>query len=268
MPSAWIVPGPQRGDGKLRLVCIPPAGTGACYFTAWATDTELREVAEVWAVELPGRNTRRAEPLRTDLIALACDIADALQPLLLEATVPSTAPAPFALLGWSLGAWLAFEVALVLEQRGLRPAAVYAGGSRPPCASRDDCDPLGPSISQLPAAEFWLRFEGRYGRNPDLQRESIRKFVLPILRADLTLTESYPASSERLSSPLVAIGTRGDGRYTEAQLGDWARHAGGGFEEVWFGGSQPGWATPHRLLADDPSPFLAWLAADLPARSG
>ncbi len=63
--SPWIVQGPhevRRPDEappRLRLVCIPPAGFGACYFSGWGA--KLPRDIEVLPVELPGRNTRSRE---------------------------------------------------------------------------------------------------------------------------------------------------------------------------------------------------------------
>ena len=55
----------QRGRDapppRVRVVCLPPAGAGACFFHGWGA--VLPQWAEVLPVELPGRNTRIRERL-------------------------------------------------------------------------------------------------------------------------------------------------------------------------------------------------------------
>ena len=51
------------------LVCVPPAGAGAGFFTAWPPLVPAH--LELWAVRLPGRETSFGRPPCTDLEAAA-----------------------------------------------------------------------------------------------------------------------------------------------------------------------------------------------------
>ena len=63
--GACVLQGPAelRARGapppRVRVLCFPPAGAGACFFHGWGA--ALPDWAEVLPVELPGRNTRMRE---------------------------------------------------------------------------------------------------------------------------------------------------------------------------------------------------------------
>jgi surfactin synthase thioesterase subunit len=176
---------------------------------------------------------------------------------------------PYVLLGHSFGAWLAFELALALRRAGApTPLALYVSANRAPslAASNHDPDPLGAAISHLPPLDFWRRFEGRYGRNPELQSAGVRVFVHPLLCADFRCLEGYAgpeAHEPPLDCPITATGAEGDGRYRREQVAAWAAHTRGAFAVRWETPPAHAWATPHRFLLDAPAPFQAFLTADL-----
>ena len=168
---------------------------------------------------------------------------------------------PYALVGHSFGAWLAYELARALPTP---PLALYVSANRAPqlAGPAHDPDPLGASIAALPELDFWRRFEARYGVNPDLQHPAVRRFVLPTLRADFACLEAYrgpPADAPPLTCPLVATGARGDARYAPHQVRAWAQCTTGRFTERWEAPPPHAWATPHRFMADAPGPFQSFL---------
>jgi len=85
----------------LNLLCLPYSGASAMVYSRWRR--KLPAWLQVRPVELPGRGARMAEPLQTDLQALARQLAG-------EQRLATAAP--YALLGHSLGALLAFELAM------------------------------------------------------------------------------------------------------------------------------------------------------------
>eukprot|EP00928_Gymnodinium_smaydae_P020549 TRINITY_DN17940_c0_g1_i2.p2 TRINITY_DN17940_c0_g1~~TRINITY_DN17940_c0_g1_i2.p2 ORF type:complete len:167 (+),score=32.87 TRINITY_DN17940_c0_g1_i2:532-1032(+) len=151
------------------------------------------------------------------------------------------------------------------------PLKLYVSANRAPGLSGpgEDTDRASPTLHDLDAEAFWLAFERRYGRNPDLASPAIRSHVLPALRNDFRLLENYRPSTEApLDAELVVLGARGDGRYTAEQLDAWApcttrRSA---FGVHWFDGKQDPayWATPHRYVTDNRYPLLRFLSEDLP----
>jgi medium-chain acyl-[acyl-carrier-protein] hydrolase len=172
----WIsCPRPDPG-ARLRLFCLPPAGGGALMFRGWAGRLPG---AEVCLVQLPGREARRREPPFTRWEPLVQALAEVLEPWL---------DRPFALFGHSMGALLGFELARRLRRAGKRtPAALIASGRNAP--SR----PWGlPRLSRLSddALALWMR---RLGGTPRevLEDPDLRGAILPVLRVDMALCESY-----------------------------------------------------------------------------
>ena len=92
----------------LNLLCLPYSGASAMVYSRWRR--KLPAWLQVRPVELPGRGARMAEPLHTDMQALARQLASEQR---------LAASAPYALLGHSLGALLAFELAHELQALGL-----------------------------------------------------------------------------------------------------------------------------------------------------
>jgi surfactin synthase thioesterase subunit len=83
----------------LNLLCLPYSGASAMVYSRWRR--KLPAWLQVRPVELPGA-ARMGEPLHTDMQALARQLASEQR---------LAANAPYALLGHSLGALLAFELA-------------------------------------------------------------------------------------------------------------------------------------------------------------
>ncbi|MEJ2854913.1 MULTISPECIES: SDR family NAD(P)-dependent oxidoreductase [unclassified Saccharothrix] len=131
------------------LVCLPSAlaFTGVEEYTRFAA--ALEAMRDVTAVPLPGF---AGDPLPPDAQALVDVLADA---------VTRTATGEFALVGRSVGAWLARAVAGRLEARGVTPAAVVL------ITPTDDARPvlggvLDPAHQVHPVDDDRLVAMGRY----------------------------------------------------------------------------------------------------------
>ena len=160
-------------------------------------------------MEYPGRNSRLRHPFEyQSLQDLASAVVDAIEPLLpagadasKDAASKSAAPPPYVLLGWSMGAWIGYEMVLEIARRGRSalPLRVYLGGARSPSLAGPEFDPdrETPALSALPEDLFWEAFARRYGANPDLEAsEALRDLLLPTLRKDFALMERYEPSTE------------------------------------------------------------------------
>jgi len=220
-------------------------------------------------LELPARNTRMSEPVpyASSMAELACNVLDGLGREVLNAR-------PFVLLGHSFGAWIVYEMAQELDRRSgdgwPRPEKVYVSACRAPQLSDvdHDNDYVNPTLADLWEADFWDAFERRYGRNPDLQSDYVRGFVLGLLQADFSLLENYtPSCLQPLSVPLCGLCAVGDNRCWPAQLAAWAERCHpDSFQERWFEDMlvEGSWATEHRYIVDSPGPLLRFLHGDLP----
>jgi pyochelin biosynthetic protein PchC len=220
--GAWIRrfhPAPEAGH---RLVCFPYAGGSASYFFAVARS--LAPSVDVLAIQYPGRQDRRKEPFIDNLPELADACAEVLS---------GWTDRPLAFFGHSMGATLAFEVALRLERRGTVLTGLFASGRRAPSRVRDEREHLGTDaqlireIKGLGSAESGL-----------LDDQEIVSMVLPAIRNDYKAAETYRYTpGPRLSCPVYALTGDGDPKATVDEVKSWGEHTTADFElSVYPGG--------------------------------
>ncbi|WP_166427120.1 alpha/beta fold hydrolase [Nonomuraea mesophila] len=123
----------RRSSTKPVLFCVPHAGGTASSFAAWRD--LLHDCAEIRPVELAGKGARTGERPYTRLQDAAADVADIVQ--------EGAAGRPWAIIGHSLGALIAYEAVRVLGARGHPPAQrlVVSGCPAPRPGSRANDDP-------------------------------------------------------------------------------------------------------------------------------
>lgn len=177
----------------MRLFIFPYAGGAASAFRTWPE--HLPPDLEVCPVQLPGRERRIREPLFSNIPYLVKTLVPVLRPYM---------AVPFVLFGHSMGALIGFEMVRELRRQGLEgPEHLFISGR---CAPQIP-DPE-PPLHQLPDGAF---IEGlrRYNGTPDavLQHKELMEILLPILRADFTMSETYTYLPEPpLDCPITAFG--------------------------------------------------------------
>ncbi|HKP12906.1 MAG TPA: alpha/beta fold hydrolase [Blastocatellia bacterium] len=191
--SEWFLRAPRQARTDLRLFCFPYAGGTGAVYRSWAE--YLPSGVEVIAVELPGRGRRMSEdPFRS-------------LPLLVEALIPELVKLldmKFAFFGHSMGSMIAFETARELRRRGLpQPAHLLVSGRRAPQILKSD-----PITYDLPDEEFRAELLRLNGTPVEvLEHEELMKLLLPVLRADFELVQTYEYSDDApLSCPIAAYG--------------------------------------------------------------
>lgn len=232
----------REGPVAARLLCLPHAGGGAFLQRQWPA--LLPPWIELICVELPGRGTRLREPPATDVRALVAN---------LDADLAQLDDRPLALFGHSMGAVLAFELALRRQSAGQAPLAVFLAG----CAAPARLAPR-PKTYGLDDAAFLARLE-RLGAIPAevLADPDLRAMVLGILRADITMLETYTGARDAgLDCPVWVLGGRDDDAATQADLLPWRDHARGGFEHAEFPGG-------HFFVASEALSLVDFLGARL-----
>jgi medium-chain acyl-[acyl-carrier-protein] hydrolase len=150
------------------------------------------------------------EPAFSRLPPLIDALTEALLPLLDK---------PFALFGHSLGSLVSFELARQLQaNHQARPVRLFvSAGPAPQIPHR------GPPIHSLPEREFsaeLLRLDG----TPEelLNHKELMDIVLPSLRADFALYESYRYSSgPPLNCPISTYGGLSDKKVNHSDLEAW-----------------------------------------------
>lgn len=223
--TPWLICSQPNPEATLRLFCFSYAGSGASIFRSWSTQFPSSHV-EMFAVQLPGRESRLKEPLVTHLVSLIQAITAAMLPYL---------DRPFALFGHSLGALIGFEVARQLRQlHCLDPSHLIVSGRHAP-----HLPALTPPIHQLPDAEFVEQLR-RYNGTPEnvLQNRELMQLFLPILRADFTLNEAYIyTTADPLDCSISAFGGLQDQIVSQASLAAWREQTSRHFNLHMFSGN-------------------------------
>ncbi|MWA04971.1 alpha/beta fold hydrolase [Actinomadura sp. LD22] len=244
----WIQYPLPNPDASLRLVCVPYSGGRASVFRRLAAD--LPRDVEVCAVELPGHGRRLGEAPMTRMRPLAERVADAVA----EQVRP-----PFVLLGYSVGALIAFETARELVRRGgPGPNALFVAAARAPHL-RSTRPPLH-ELSRSELIDGLHRLAGRH--NDLLDNEELVDVMLPVLRADLGLDETYDHETcardpgGPLDCPIAAFGGGEDWTVSRPGLRAWREHTAGGFSATTLPGG-------HFFLDSSPGLFAEAVAAEI-----
>jgi pyochelin biosynthetic protein PchC len=220
----WIRRFHDSPESEIRLVCFPHAGGAATYYFPYSE--ALSPDIEVLAVQYPGRQDRRAEPLIDDLGALA-DLS--------FAGLADWTDKPFAFFGHSMGALIAYEVAQRFERRpGPVPVHLFVSGRRAPSCHRDE-----QFIHTLNDRELVAEMRRVGGTDPRfLDDPEIRATILPVIRNDYRAVETYRWSRQPpLRAAVTAMTGDDDPQNTYEEAAAWREHCSGGFElETMSGG--------------------------------
>lgn len=209
--NSWITCPKPNEKAKLQLFCFNYAGGRALGFRNWSD--LLPDYIEVCPIELPGHGTRLMETPLINIESLVIELAQALVPNLTK---------PFVFFGHSMGALLCFELTRRLRQNyDLIPLHLFVSGFRAPHIPNRN-----PLIHNLPDQEF-LNELRRYNGTPEdvINNAEIMELLLPILRADFTLLETYVYTPQsRLDCPITVFGGSEDWTTNSAELEEWKLH--------------------------------------------
>lgn len=200
-------------------------------------------MVEVCPVQLPGRGLRIDEPPFTEMTELVQAAGQALAPYL---------DRRFAFFGHSMGTLIAFELArYVRREYGLQPIHLFVSGR---------CSPQTLKPFNLDRSDSEFRdILRRYKSMPEdaLGDPELMELVLPIIRADFALCESYLYTSEPpFSFPITAFGGLDDRGAPRDCIEGWREHTTGPFLVRMFPGD-------HFFLNALKSPLLEVIAKEL-----
>jgi len=182
---SWrLTPAPQ-----VRMICLPHAGGSASYFRPWLN--ALPAEIDLLAIQYPGREDRFCDAPAETLVELSDVIAAAL--------VQYT-DRPLVLFGHSLGAALAYEVAIRLEKRGIVPKHVFVSAHPAPHLQR-------PSNLHRQSDADLLNDIRRLSGQPTtlLDEPELREVYLPIVRQDYRLIETYRQSQPYQLAAAISV---------------------------------------------------------------
>ncbi|MBV9449641.1 MAG: thioesterase [Streptosporangiaceae bacterium] len=241
-PDLWIRRYHPAPESKAQLVCFPHAGGSASFY--FPVSAALTPAIDVAAVQYPGRQDRRAEPNVCSIPDLADAIFDAIRPL---------ATRPLAFFGHSMGAILAYEVAVRLENSGAAPLArLYVSGRRAPSCQRQE------SVHQRSDQAIIAELEHLSGTSSDLLADpEALAMILPAIKSDYRAIETYrPLEARAVRAPVTAIIGAEDSRVTVDEAKAWHRYSTASFDlRVLPGG--------HFYLVDCRQEVIRLIAEDL-----
>jgi medium-chain acyl-[acyl-carrier-protein] hydrolase len=231
-------------SATVRLFCFPHVGGTSAVFRAWSTDGGI----DICPVQLPGREKRLMErPF------------DRLRPLVQTMARVLPFDKPFAFFGHSLGALVSFELARELRRQNRQgPAHLFLSAHAAPQLPSRHPEPrhLWPDVQLI---EELRRLGGTH--ELILQDTSLMRMLLPMLRADFALNETYCYGPEKpLRCPIAAFGGEQDLEVNEIELAGWREHTEGDFTLRMFPGD-------HFYLNSAKSELLQQISSALGAGS-
>lgn len=246
--AKWILKPRPNADARFKLFCFPYAGGGSSAYRTWTAD--LPADVELCLVQLPGRESRwKDAPFlgMADLIATAHD------------GLREHFDRPYAFFGHSLGGLVAFELARALRASGSRgPSHLFVSAHRAPQLPNPH-----PEMRHLDDGLFVDEIKRRYGGIPQavLDTPDLLQLVLPCLRADFTVFETYQyLDGPRLEVPISAFGGTTDGYVKREALAEWAAQTSQPFSLRMLPGD-------HFYLQNDRAAVLASIASALSGRA-
>ncbi|MEU9153638.1 alpha/beta fold hydrolase [Streptomyces sp. NPDC048417] len=213
--SEWLRGYDERLTARVRMVCFPHAGGSAAFYRSWHRG--LPPLVELHAVQYPGRGERRTAPLVDDVQAVAGHVVDDLAPLL---------DRPLALFGHSMGAFVAYEAARLLDRRGAPPVHLFVSGQTAPWTPDDAGSGTarpGAGIADADDEKLVRHLQRLGGTEAELLADpAMREIFLPYIRSDFRMLQSYrPTAGPPLTTPITALTGADDPVVTPALAARW-----------------------------------------------
>jgi medium-chain acyl-[acyl-carrier-protein] hydrolase len=204
--SRLVQPWLPWSDGATELpivYCLPYAGGSAQFYRSWIEPGRAHGV-ELMPVELPGHGTRwREKPFGT--------MDEIVQGLCQE--VITRTRGPYALFGHSMGGMIAFQIAAAGGPRHLFLSAV-----RPPGT------PSRTLLHRLPDDRLLEAIRELGGTPADVSDDlEIMSFLLPVIRTDLRITETWrPVRDRRVPCPVSVFSAFSDMTVNPQTMNGWS----------------------------------------------
>ena len=194
-------------NASLRLICFPYAGGSASIYPNWGK--LLSDDIEIIAAQPPGRSLRLGEDAHTDM-------ADIIDEFMESAELFDNKP--YIFFGHSLGSRIAFALELRIQSKNLPlPLHIIASGS---CAPHLPFD--GKITYNLPCDEFKGRLKDLNGTPKEiLQNQDFMNMLIPLLRADFKIAETYQSEKIAINCPMTILGGTEDTDISLEKLHAW-----------------------------------------------
>jgi surfactin synthase thioesterase subunit len=204
----WFHPSEVDSEARLRLILFHCAGAGAAMWSDWAA--LLPADIGLQCIQLPGRQERMAEPAFTEMDPL-------IEALRIE-LMTEVDDRPYAFLGHSMGAQIAYRLAVAVERAGdVGPALLGACAWAP-----EGFQTVPPEQADLPEAEVlaWIRSLGSAPAEV-FDDPAVVSLVLPAMRSDLAAFASHTDDGATVGCPVVSYSATSDPLLPNGSMASW-----------------------------------------------
>lgn len=196
---------------KIKLFCIPYSGASASVYTVWKK--YLPEQIALYPIELSGHGKRVKAPLYDNLEQAVKDVVISILKQLKKGE-------PYAIIGHSMGALLAYEVYYKLMELGVhQPCHMFFSGRKAPQDQKEQ------TAFYAASDDEFLKIVYIYGGTTPavMQNKELRELFLPMLRSDFKITETYvwKEREAKIQCPITVINGKSDTSVANADMGHW-----------------------------------------------
>ncbi len=231
-------------EADLRVFCFHHAGGHANVFCHW--HQSLPTTLDIVGVQLPGR-------MELSSIAPFADLPPLVN-YLYHNLLPYLTAKPFVFLGHSLGGLICFELARLLEKQGhIGPKKLIIAACQSPRGNRKRHQVANVSHDAL----INKLLEFNYTSREVLECDELMQFLIPIIRADFSINESYQyVEAKLLNCPIFVYGGQEDTITLQHELKGWALETAKTFHLRLFAGG-------HFFINNGSFEFFDTLSRDL-----
>ncbi|MBD8496936.1 thioesterase II family protein [Paenibacillus arenosi] len=208
---------------KYKLFCLPYAGGSAMIYTPWKR--MLNSYIELHPLEMAGRGRRIMDQPLDCMEDVIEDLWSSVQGELDESE--------FALFGHSMGAHVAYELALSIKHHtGREPVHLFVSGTYPPHMNTDKLHPAS-SDKQL------IKEIKELGGLPEeaLQCEELMQLFLPVIRKDLQVMNRYqPQVGSPINCDMSVLYAEDDVMTETCHIAEWSAYVSQRFKSYRFTG--------------------------------
>ena len=196
-----------ESDQTPTIFCFPHSGGGSSIYSGWKNSCPPG--IKICSVVLPGRDGRLEEPLYSDMDNLISDLLPAVSPYFNR---------PYVFFGHSFGSFVAFALTKALLSEGYQnPQHLFVSASRAPHIGEQE--PLVHLMSDSDLTAALSALDGL--PTAFLSSPELLKLFLPVIRADLSISETYLTKQERIPISITAFGSEEDPRVSVQNLRLW-----------------------------------------------
>lgn len=228
---------------KLRIIAFPYAGGNAMAFKK-LFDAFDDIGCDLISIELPGKGKRLNENACTSM----SELLDKLYPIMKKLYCDN-----LVLLGYSMGAIIAYELAVRFQMEGLSLKSLALIARTPPHFNNQEMKRGKMNDEQLKRSMIQLNGTPR----EIIESQEFLKYYMRIFRNDFILIESYkPDKQIKISSPLLIYGGINDSEAKFLDLYKWRYYAGDQFTYRLYSGD-------HFFINQNIKRFIALLLNDI-----